>query len=75
MNPLIWQSVENIILKSMRKNPQERYQSAKEMLQDLETCLLPERRNEKKIDFTDIEDEDRTRVIPATRQHIGASSL
>ncbi|MCJ8011265.1 Stk1 family PASTA domain-containing Ser/Thr kinase [Paenibacillus sp. KQZ6P-2] len=76
VNPLIPQSVENIILKSMRKNPQERYQSAKEMLHDLETCLLPERRNEKKIDFNDIDDEDRTRVIPAIKpQHIGASPV
>ncbi|MWV45127.1 Stk1 family PASTA domain-containing Ser/Thr kinase [Paenibacillus sp. HJL G12] len=76
VNPLIPQSVENIILKSMRKNPQERYQSAKEMLHDLETCLLPERRNEKKIDFADIDDEDRTRVIPAIKpQHIGASPV
>ncbi|MGN7357615.1 Stk1 family PASTA domain-containing Ser/Thr kinase [Paenibacillus sp. SAF-054] len=74
VNPLIPQSVENIILKSMRKNPQERYQSAKEMLHDLETCLLPERRNESKMDFTDLDDEDRTRVIPAIKpQHIGAS--
>ncbi|OZB91826.1 Stk1 family PASTA domain-containing Ser/Thr kinase [Paenibacillus sp. XY044] len=67
VNPLIPQSVENIILKSMRKNPQERYQSAKEMLQDLETCLLPERRNEPKIEFADMDDEDRTRVIPAIK--------
>ena len=65
VNPLIPQSVENIILKSMRKNPQERYQSAEEMLQDLETCLLPNRRNEPKIDFT--EDEDQTRVMPAIK--------
>ncbi|MBE9912657.1 Stk1 family PASTA domain-containing Ser/Thr kinase [Paenibacillus donghaensis] len=76
VNPLIPQSVENIILKSMRKNPQERYQSAKEMLHDLDTCLLPERRNEKKIDFTDLDDEDRTRVIPAIKpQHIGPSPV
>ncbi|MEC0371890.1 Stk1 family PASTA domain-containing Ser/Thr kinase [Paenibacillus chibensis] len=73
MNPLIPQSVENIILKSMRKNPQERYQSAKEMLHDLDTCLLPERRNERKMDFMDLDDEDRTRVIPAIKpQQIGA---
>src|SRR5690606_16048515 len=39
INPLIPQSVENIILKAMRKDPEERYVSAKEMLQDLETCL------------------------------------
>lgn len=74
VNPLIPQSVENIILKSMRKNPQERYQSAKEMLRDLETCLLPERRNEKKIDFSDMEDEDRTRVIPAIKPQQRSSS-
>ncbi|WP_379153202.1 Stk1 family PASTA domain-containing Ser/Thr kinase [Paenibacillus sp. sgz5001063] len=67
LNPLIPQSVENVILRSMRKNPEERYQSAKEMLQDLETCLLPERRSESKAQFHDEEDEDRTRIIPAIR--------
>ncbi|MBP1999356.1 serine/threonine-protein kinase [Paenibacillus shirakamiensis] len=67
INPLIPQSVENIILKSMRKNPGERYQSAKEMLRDLETCLLPERRRESKILFSDLEDADKTRVIPAIK--------
>ncbi len=59
MNPLIPQSVENVILKSMRKNPDERYQSADEMLADLETCLLPERRNEPKAEFYVEEDVDR----------------
>ncbi|MDO7905244.1 Stk1 family PASTA domain-containing Ser/Thr kinase [Paenibacillus sp. JX-17] len=67
VNPLIPQSVENIILKSMRKNPQERYQSAEEMLMDLETCLLPERRDEPKIDFSEEDDADQTRVIPAIK--------
>ncbi|WP_313641276.1 Stk1 family PASTA domain-containing Ser/Thr kinase [Paenibacillus sp.] len=67
LNPLIPQSVENVILRSMRKNPEERYQSAKQMLQDLETCLLPERRSEAKVLFNDEEDEDRTRVIPAIK--------
>ncbi|MFB5266343.1 Stk1 family PASTA domain-containing Ser/Thr kinase [Paenibacillus enshidis] len=67
VNPLIPQSVENIILKSMRKNPQERYQSAEEMMVDLETCLLPERRNEQKIVFEDGEDEAQTRIIPAIK--------
>ncbi|MCK6077439.1 Stk1 family PASTA domain-containing Ser/Thr kinase [Paenibacillus silvae] len=66
-NPLIPQSVENVILKSMRKNPQERYQSAKEMQNDLETCLLPERRNESKVDFPDEDDIDQTRVMPAIK--------
>jgi serine/threonine protein kinase/beta-lactam-binding protein with PASTA domain len=70
VNPLIPQSVENVILKAMRKKPEERYQSATEMLADLETCLRPERRNEPKIQFwsqgDDVDDES-TRVIPAIR--------
>ena len=65
-NPLIPQSVENVILRSMRKNPQERYQSAKEMLKDLETCLLPERRNEPRIQFSEV-DVDQTRAMPAIK--------
>jgi len=73
VNPLIPQSVENIILKAMRKNPDNRYRSAKEMLADLETCLRPERRNEPKRVFADIDedDEERTRVIPAIRTDSG----
>jgi eukaryotic-like serine/threonine-protein kinase len=75
INPLIPQSVENVILKSMRKNPEERYQSADEMLQDLETCLLPGRRNESKLEFAHLDDEDQTRVIPAIKpQQMGMSS-
>lgn len=66
VNPLIPQSVENMILKSMRKNQDERYQSAKEMLKDLETCLQLERRNEAKIVFAgDADDDEQTRVLPA----------
>ncbi|PYI54345.1 Stk1 family PASTA domain-containing Ser/Thr kinase [Paenibacillus flagellatus] len=69
VNPLIPQSVENLIMKSMRKNPQERYQSAKEMLLDLDTCLTPDRRNESKIVFAsdDYDDNEKTRVVPAIR--------
>lgn len=68
VNPLIPQSVENIILKAMRKNPDERYQSAGDMLKDLETALEPGRRNEPKLTFLDDGlDEEQTRVIPAIR--------
>jgi serine/threonine protein kinase len=69
VNPLIPQSVENVILKAMRKKPEERYQSAKQMQADLETCLQPDRRNEPKIMFWDVEgmDEERTLVMPAIR--------
>lgn len=73
VNPLIPQSVENIILKSMRKNPDERYQSARDMLLDLDTCLKPDRRNEPKLSFLNDEelDEERTRVVPAIRADHG----
>lgn len=69
VNPHIPQSVENVILKSMRKNPSERYQSAKEMLNELETCLSPQRAYESKITFTKpaYDDEQETRVMPAIR--------
>jgi serine/threonine protein kinase len=69
INSHIPQSVENIILKAMRKNPQERYQSAREMQQDLETCLQINRINESPVVFLSDEDDeaDKTRVIPAIR--------
>lgn len=65
VNPHIPQSVENIILRSMRKNSSERYDSASEMLEDLETCLKPERLNEPKIAFT--QDMEETIAMPAIR--------
>ncbi|MDF2936530.1 MAG: pknB [Paenibacillaceae bacterium] len=72
VNPLIPQSVENIILKAMRKNPDERYQSAADMLLDLETALDPKRRNEPKLTFLDDGlDADATRVVPALRPGAG----
>lgn len=48
-NPTIPQSVENIIIKATAKNPRNRYDSAKEMHDDLVTCL--ERENEKRVSF------------------------
>lgn len=77
-NPLIPQSVENIILKSLRKNPSERYQSAHEMMLDLETALSPERINEQKITFTSEEggtreeniDDQPTLIMPAIRGRV-----
>ena len=76
VNPMIPQSVENVILKSLRKRPEERYASAGEMLRDLETCLSPERRDEKKWTYaSDFEpDEEATRVVPAIRADMVPSS-
>jgi Serine/threonine protein kinase len=65
VNPHIPQSVENVILRAMRKNPNERYQSAREMLTDLDTCLRPNRLSEQKVTFSS--DLDETRVMPAIR--------
>ncbi|MBB6735851.1 Stk1 family PASTA domain-containing Ser/Thr kinase [Cohnella zeiphila] len=68
VNPHIPQSVENIILRAMRKNPQERYPSAKRMLDDLETCLQPERLREPRVEFgSEDEEDEKTRVIPALK--------
>lgn len=67
VNPHIPQSVENVILRAMRKNPNERYQSAREMLLDLDTCLKPNRLGEQKVTFSSDSDLDETRVMPAIR--------
>ncbi|MGD8190108.1 Stk1 family PASTA domain-containing Ser/Thr kinase [Brevibacillus ginsengisoli] len=63
INPDIPQSVENVILRALVKDPFLRYATAREMLKDLETCLSKERLNEPKINFP--QDDEETRVIPA----------
>lgn len=74
VNPHIPQSVENVILKSMRKNPAERYASAHEMLLDLDTCLRPDRLDEERAQFTANHDMDETRVMPAIRGSVAAAA-
>lgn len=49
--PDIPQSVENIILRATAKNPKNRYSDAREMHEDLKTCLDESRANELKITF------------------------
>ncbi len=63
INPEIPQSVENVILRALMKDPFMRYASAEEMLHDLETCLSPERLNEPKVAVPT--DDEETRVLPA----------
>ncbi|MDO5568521.1 MAG: Stk1 family PASTA domain-containing Ser/Thr kinase [bacterium] len=48
-NPLIPQSIENIVIKATAKNPKNRYDDVREMQEDLSTAL--ERENEKKYSF------------------------
>ena len=59
-NPSIPQSVENVVLKACAKNPENRYDSVKEMHDDLKTVLSESRKNEKKVvyKYKDIEDEE-----------------
>ena len=49
--PDIPQSVENIILKSAAKNPKNRYNDAREMFEDLSTCLDESRLNEPRYEY------------------------
>lgn len=64
INPDIPQSIENVILKALVKDPTKRYASAKEMLHDLQTALLPERVNEPRIQLqSEEDDEERTMII------------
>ena len=71
INPNIPQSLENIVLRATAKNPKNRYSSAKEMHDDLATCLNEERKNEARIGFSypehegDIEKKD---LIPEEKK-------
>ena len=47
--PDIPQSIENIILRETDKNPKNRYADAREMHEDLKTCLDESRKNEAKV--------------------------
>ena len=47
-NPLIPQSIENIIIKATAKNPKNRYDNVKEMHDDIVHALDPEKENEEK---------------------------
>jgi len=76
VNPYIPQSVENVILRAMRKNPNERYDSAEDMLHDLETCLMPERLDEPRAVFAqDHNDLEETRIMPAIRGGVGLDTI
>ncbi len=71
-DPSIPQSVENILLKATAKNPRNRYDSAKEMHEDLLHCMDPEHANDKKIAFTypenDFDNITDTAPVPVTKK-------
>ena len=62
------QSVENIIIKSTSKNIKNRYADAREMYEDLKTCLSDARRMEEKcvLPYPDLDEVDEKRVKKLT---------
>ena len=67
--PSIPQSVENIIIKATAKNPKNRYADAKEMYEDLKTCLNENRLNEEKVTFKYPEnDYDETKMLKVIKE-------
>ena len=64
-NPLIPQSVENIVLKATAKNPKNRYETIKEMHDDVIHALDEDRQNETKYHYPYPESElDESRAVP-----------
>lgn len=72
-NPSIPQSVENIVIKATAKNLNDRYQSASEMLEDINTCL--EHPDQEKLVFLyDSDDEPTIVADPHTAFSTGNTS-
>lgn len=65
-NPDIPQSVENIVLKATAKDPHYRYEDMEALIDDLNTCLNPERLNEP-VFVLPIDDEA-TKAIPVIKE-------
>ncbi|GEO58086.1 Stk1 family PASTA domain-containing Ser/Thr kinase [Companilactobacillus bobalius] len=63
IDPDIPQPLENAVLKATAKDPDQRYQSVREMCDDLNTCLMPERADEPKFIPTPINNLEETRVM------------
>lgn len=69
-NPDIPQALENVVIHATAKHPACRYQSAKEMADDLATVLSPSRKNESRFTF-DEGDDGETKVLDleSLKQH------
>ena len=67
--PDVPQSIENIILKATAKNPKNRYADAREMHEDLKTCLDESRKNEIKYTYKYPEfDFDENRILKVKKE-------
>lgn len=63
-DPNIPQALENVVLKATAKDPRDRYNSAKEMKDDLDTSLEPGRANEPVFKPTHGNNDDETIILP-----------
>lgn len=73
-NPTIPQSVENIVLKATAKNPKNRYDSVRDMYNDLKTAL--ERTDEKRLVYEYPENDlEETKVIPTITKEVKKSMV
>lgn len=64
-NPDIPQSIENIVLRACAKNPKNRYDSVKEMYDDIQNALTPDGLQQKRIVYKYAENDlDETKVMP-----------
>ncbi|MGB4613575.1 MAG: Stk1 family PASTA domain-containing Ser/Thr kinase [Erysipelotrichaceae bacterium] len=68
INPMVPQSIENIIIRATAKNKGFRYKNAQEMLDDLKTCLRAERMNERKNVFSFPLEGDKTITIDQVKK-------
>ncbi len=69
-NPTLPQSMENVVLKAMAKDPFHRFASVDEMQSDLMTALEPGRMNEPKFNIPD-DDDEATKAIPIIKGSLG----
>ena len=67
-NPNIPQSVENIILKASAKNPKNRYESARDMYDDLVTCINEDRLTEAKYSYPYPEFEEEKKPVKVSKE-------
>jgi len=69
-NPAIPQSIENIIRRATAKNPKNRYESAREMHEDLLTALNDERMDEEVYQYKYPENENDGKKIKKAKEEI-----
>ena len=69
LRPEVPQSVENIVLKSMDKNPIHRYLSLTEFETDLESALTEDRLNEPRY-LSPVEPGDETKLMPVMNDYV-----